>query len=224
MITLIWHHIFYKKKLIATAVLLVCYIVILTAVVMTSDTPLDRKLFPIETYLYYQVVSKQIIVFVCAAMLATIVFDFESSYDLPLYAYFSKSKVIHVKLVTHVFVVFVMALLVATCRLGFAVLYYDFLDIDFLLDNLWFISDMMILCLWMILLTPAKFKQSSFLVVAIYLLFMIISEDLTNPWLFYGLPFQHHVYSSYHLTYIYVMIYGFMLYLLVYLKETYKAC
>ncbi len=222
--TIILHHVLYKKKLIAIGLFMFCYIGILIAIALTNDTALGRLLYPDGALHDYDIVSKQIMRFVGSAVLAIIAFDFDSTYDLPLYAYFSKSKVLIAKLAVHLGLVLLLAAVLIIIRIGIGFSVYQRISREMIMTATWMGFDLFILFFWMLLLTPYKFKQASFLMVACYLLITLLAEDLKKMTIYYIFPFYHTIYSTFQLSNIYVIVYCLCMLFLVYLKVLNTEC
>ncbi len=221
--TLILHYMLHKKKVIAIGILLACYLTILIAIVVTNDSALDRLLYPKEVFLYYDIVSHQIMRVVLTALLATITFDFNSLYDEPLYAYFSKNKVVRLKMSVHIIIIIILCIFVNVLRLGIASFLYPAMDLSNFIVSFSIVYDMILLFFLMLLITPKRYRQTAFLMVAFYMLISIVLEDSTRIELYYILPFYHHMFSHYQLSIYYNIIYGLSLIFLVYLKEIHVA-
>ncbi len=209
----------HKKKVLAVGILLVGYGFVLLVIGLTSDSILDRLLYPVDTLSYFDSITRQLMVFIMSVVMTTIAFDFHASYDDVLFAYFSKHKVTISKLTIYSIVILLLCVLMNVLRIAVISLLYNPIDLAFLLTSFWTIIDIFILFLWLLLLTPKKYKQISFLVIALYMIISIVQEDLTSIWLYYCIPFYNASFTHYHLSSFYVFIYGFMMLFLVYLKE-----
>lgn len=220
---MILHHVLYKKKIIAIVIFFSCYIALMMAVVLSSDTAIDRLLYPYETSLYFIAMSQQISLFFLSTLLAIIVFDFDASYDLPLLAYFSKSKVIINKQLVFLGLTLLFSMSVLLIRMIVIDMYYEVKLLDVIEESMWLMLDMMILSQLMILITPKRFKQASFLLVVIYIVLMMLQEDNHLINLYYALPFYHTYFSYFNLSLYYVINYIILLFFLVYLKTYLRA-
>ena len=216
--TLIFHYIFYKKKMIAIGLLLICYISLLLLIAITSDTKLDRMMYPEEVVISYQIISMQIMRFIGAAMMAILVFDFDNTYDLPLYAYFSKRRVWFSKFCVHFFIILLLTSLLCIFRMLMILFVFQMITIEMIHASLKLMIDYIILFHWMLIFTPRKFKQASFLIVAFYLILSMVYEDIENMIVYYIFPIYHHIFSIYLFSDLYVCIYCISLLNVIYLK------
>ncbi len=223
MMTLILHHILYKKKCIAIGTLILLYICFLIIIGFTSDTALDRLLYPIETAQYYDIISEQMMGFVATALLATIAFDFNATYDRPLYAYFGKTRVIMCKLLLYIILIICCFFLLNVLRIGLATFIFTYSDVQKIMVSFYKVFDLIILFGWMLALTPQKFKQASFLIIMVYVLMTMIQEDLVSINIFYIAPFYHAILSAYSHSFYYTILYIIGLIMIVYVKEFKKA-
>lgn len=219
MMTLILHHIFHKRKVIAVGLLCIVYMAIIWIIGMTNETALDRLLYPQSTAQYYHVVSSQIMKFVLTALLATMAFDFNASYEEPLYAYFTKYKVVKIKMITYILLVILLSIFINIMRISVELSTQAYINKALLISSFSIVIDALILFGWMLLLTPKKYSQSAFIIVIIYLLISMIQEDNPSNTVYYMIPFYQHIYSHYSFSHVYVTIYGIILLCLVYLKE-----
>ena len=86
------------------------------------------------------------------------------------------------------------------------------------------VMDMLLLMFFMMILTPYKFKQTAFILVAGYVLISMIQEDFSSQILFYILPFYHHQLSYYTYGFYYTVCYALFLMMITYIKEKLSAC
>ena len=224
MISFILHHILYKKKLLALFAMILIYIIFICVIVLTSDTTLERLLYPEISYMYYHTVSHHVMMLILATMIATIVFDFESDYDKSLYSYFGRTKIVVYKLTTHLLIVIMISLLMLGINMLVGITVYNNYDEFDLFHNIWVISDAIILFFWMLLMASMRLKQLSFFVVIIYFIMTLMNEDMTYAFLFYIFPIYHPIFTTYSLSIFYVFIYIVLISIMVYLKETNKPC
>lgn len=223
MMTLLLHYSMSKKKVLAICLLCMSYVCLLIVLALTNETALDRLLYPVETFQSFHDLSLQIMRFVLIAVLATISFDFHSYDDQAMIAYFSVKEVVIKKMIVYGLLIISVAIICNLLRMMIAVICFSFVDFSAMLDSFAIVGDMIILWGWLLLLTPLKYPQTSFIFVIFYMLIYFIQEDLASITVYYMLPFYHEQLSSYLLANYYRLIYLLLLLNIVYVHEIKQA-